>query len=89
MSSIRPASDRMKEYPLPFRILFALRKEHAFISLFFIEVGTPIFNDSNVACTSTFLTTDTGAILFCFSFAVSIIINIFENRFKLCCLIKQ
>lgn len=76
---MRPASDRINEYPLAFKILLALLKEQAFISLFLIEVGTPIFNDRRVACTSIFFTTDTGVIFFCFSLGVTIIINIFEN----------
>lgn len=83
-SSILPASDRRNEYPRAFSILFALRSEQALISLFLIEVGTPIFNDSKVACTSTFLTIDTGVIFLGFSLGVTIIINIFENRFNLC-----
>ena len=59
----------------------ALLSEQAFISRFLMEVGTPIFKERRVACTSTLFIKEADVILFCFSFVIPIIINIFENSF--------
>ncbi|WP_102408715.1 hypothetical protein [Parabacteroides bouchesdurhonensis] len=69
------ASDCLKEYPFVANLRIALRIEQAFICLFFIAVGTPIFKARSVPCTSVFVFSATELIFFV------VVVSIFFNYF--------